>query len=176
MNEWTADLEAHVKQFMRQAVDVARWDREVLQNGQKILKLTTEVEKLQAMQAELDRGLESINTQQEDVHQLLTELEKEVETRSLAEPSAADAERDKGYQMAEGLCSQLDQLGSSLEQIVSHLNLNVDADDADDENPLAQLLQILNNHQNSLAWIGAQTSLLDNQLAETQNAMQTINI
>ena len=78
--------------------------------------------------------------------------------------------------MAEGLCSQLDQLGSSLEQIVSHLNLNVDADDADDENPLAQLLQILNNHQNSLAWIGAQTSLLDNQLAETQNAMQTINI
>jgi uncharacterized membrane-anchored protein YhcB (DUF1043 family) len=79
---------------------VARWDREVLQNGQKvcvnmwralslatieltavrpqIMRLTTEVEKLQAMQAELDRGLESINTQQEDVHQLLSDVSARV--------------------------------------------------------------------------------------------------
>jgi hypothetical protein len=75
--------------------------------------------------------------------------------------------------MAESLCSQLDQLGGSLEQIVTHLNLNVDVSDTEDENPLAQLLQILNNHQNSLAWIGAQTAVLDSQLSESRNALES---
>ncbi len=31
VNDWTSDLEKHVKLFTKQAVEVARWDRQVLE-------------------------------------------------------------------------------------------------------------------------------------------------
>jgi nuclear pore complex protein Nup62 len=174
VNDWTSDLEKHVKLFTKQAVEVARWDRQVLENGQKIFRLRAEVEQVKSAQAELDRNLELIHTEQNELHELLTQMEAEVARVADSEPTAADAERDKGYRMAEAVCAQLDQLSGALEDVVARLNVaaNTSSVPADDAHPMHHIVRILNNHQNALSHIDQQCAIVMGQLNEAQRVLR----
>jgi nuclear pore complex protein Nup62 len=166
VNDWTSDLEKHVKLFTKQAVEVARWDRQVLENGQKIFRLRAEVEQVKSAQGELDRNLELIHTEQNELHELLTQMEAEVARVADSEPTAADAERDKGYRMAEAVCAQLDQLSGALEDVVARLNVaaSSNAVPSDDAHPMQHIIRILNDHQNALSHIDQQCAVVMGQL------------
>jgi len=168
INEWGTELEDHVNTFTRQAIEVAKWDREVMENGDKIFKLHTEVNRLQVAQKELDQNLEMIFTQQTELHQLLESIETEVETvYNNTDLSTVDIEREKGYQLAEDINGQLNDISSTLQKLIAKLNASQEKT-LDNENPLHQVIKILNAHLNSLQWIDQSSSQL-------QSKMQDVN-
>ena len=124
----------------------------------QIFKLTSEVEQVQSSQGELDRALEAIAVEHENVHRTLSELEQQVAQKALTEPtSAADVERDKSYTMAFALFNQLEQIGGALESIVAQLNEQQQP--LVDDSPMANIVTILNNHDNLLTYIDNQVSM-----------------
>src|SRR5699024_1342878 len=80
-------------------------------------------ERVQIAQNELDQNLEFIHTQQTELHQLLDGLEQHVfKLAEETELSPSDKEREKGYQLAEDVNVQLDQMANTLKELVNTLN------------------------------------------------------
>jgi len=152
--------------FREQAIDVAQWDKNVMENGDKIFKLHSEALRVQVAQKELDQNLEILYTQQNELHQLLASLENEVETlANEIDMNPTDVEREKGYQLAEDINSQLDQMGNTVKELITKLNTSQEKS-VDAENPIAQIVKILNSHLNSLQWIDQNSAILQSRIQD----------
>jgi len=161
INDWSSQLEESVELFTKQALQVAEWDQKIIENNSKIINVFENVKKIQTAQKELDQTLELIYTQQQELSQVLDVLENEVEkliqTQATSEKTPPDVEREKGYQMAEDINKQLDQMETTLKDLVKKINMTQEQEAGNDD-PMYQIVQILNTHLTSLQWID-QTSL-----------------
>ncbi|KAK7863473.1 hypothetical protein R5R35_010509 [Gryllus longicercus] len=157
INKWTLELEEQEKLFMNQASQVNAWDRLLIANGEKIINLNNAVEQVKLEQQQLDHELDFILGQQRELEDLLTPLEKELETNSVSDP-----EREHTYQLAENLDTQLKQMSEDLKEIVEHINETNRSQDNTD--PIVQIGRILNAHMNSLQWIDQNTTLIGSHL------------
>jgi len=173
INDWSNELEENVRVFTKQAVDVSKWDQSIMENGDKVYKLHTEVKRVQVSQKELEQNLEIISTQQNELSSLLDSLESEVDgIVADSDLTPTDIEREKGYQMAEDINAQLDQMATTLKDLVSKLNLSQEKN-GDGENPVFQIVKILNAHLNSLQWIDQNSSYLQSKLQEVSRIFAT---
>lgn len=169
-------MEEQVRSFTNQAVEVAKWDKEIMENGDKIFKLQHEVQRVHVAQKELDQNLEIIYTQQTELHQMLESLESDVANMvNETEMGPTDTEREKGYQLAEDINGQLDQMSNTLKDLISKLN-SASEKTEDTDNPVNQIVKILNAHLNSLNWVDENASLLNTKVQEIgrQFAMQQV--
>jgi nuclear pore complex protein Nup62 len=174
INDWSTQLEDHVGTFTKQAHQVAEWDNKIIDNGAKIMKIYEHVNKVQVSQKELDQTLELIFTQQQELNGMLDSLEGELDKLMSAQgrqENPADIEREKGYQLAEDLNRQLDQMGVTLRELIKKINSN-QQQSADDDNPIYQIVQILNAHLNSLQWIDQSSSALQHKIAEVDKQLK----
>ncbi|XP_006890006.1 PREDICTED: nuclear pore glycoprotein p62-like [Elephantulus edwardii] len=149
IDKWSLDLEDHEKYFLHQATQVNAWDRTLLENGEKIITLHGEVEKMKKEQKRLEQELDFILSQQNELEDLLIPLEESVKDQS--EPAYlqyADEERDRTYKLAENIDTQLKQMAQDLKDIIEHLNTFQSP--ADNTDPLQQVCKILNAHMDSL--------------------------
>jgi septal ring factor EnvC (AmiA/AmiB activator) len=73
---WNNDLEEHVKSFRQQAMEIKKWDEQLISNGNKIFKLQSQVTQVQKHQQALERSVDHIKTYQKDLYSLVTTLEK----------------------------------------------------------------------------------------------------
>lgn len=151
--------------FTKQAHQVAEWDNKIIDNGAKIMKIYEHVNKVgrrecatrtqysavcltcawqvQVSQKELDQTLELIFTQQQELNGMLDSLEGELDKLMSAQgrqENPADIEREKGYQLAEDLNRQLDQMGVTLRELIKKINSN-QQQSADDDNPVSTALR-----------------------------------
>ncbi|ORX91459.1 hypothetical protein K493DRAFT_227920 [Basidiobolus meristosporus CBS 931.73] len=184
LNKWSSELTQYTKKFHEQAVEVAEWDRVLVENGEKISKLYTETVAAEATQANIDQNLEYIDSQQQELSSILDAYESQV--RELLDGGLArgegvqpaDEEREKAYNLAEGLNKQLDDMSKNLATMIDEINqsavLSGTKEAQDDEDPIAQIVQILNAHLTSLEWIDQNSSSLNAQLKDVSSTQSSL--
>jgi nuclear pore complex protein Nup62 len=85
------------------------------------------VTKVEVTQREIDQNLEYINSQQEELNNILDTYEKQIkevfDESNLQQPmQPADTQREKAYGLAENLNSQLDDVNRNLNVMVEEIN------------------------------------------------------
>lgn len=170
INKWTTELEEQEKHFLDQATQVNAWDRIVMENGEKIVQLNKDVEKVKLDQQKLDHELDFIHSQQKELEDILNPLEKALDTLPpITYQQHADIEREHTYVLAESLDAQLKRMGQDLKEIIERLNSTNAAPDPDD--PVQQVTKILNAHVVSLMWVDRNTANLQRRVEEISKLM-----
>ncbi|XP_012542406.1 nuclear pore glycoprotein p62 [Monomorium pharaonis] len=166
INKWTLELEEQEKVFVNQATQVNAWDKLLITNGEKIVTLNQEVERVKIEQQQLEHELDYVVGQQKELQECLVPLEKE-----LASLSVLDSDREYTYQLSENLDTQLKRMSEDLKEIIEHLNEANRAQDSSD--PIVQIGKILNAHMNSLQWLDQQTALLNQKIQQIDQMHQS---
>lgn len=60
INKWTLDLEEQEKIFVNQATQINAWDKLLITNGEKIVTLNQEVERVKIEQQQLEHELDYV--------------------------------------------------------------------------------------------------------------------
>ncbi|XP_061164121.1 nuclear pore glycoprotein p62-like isoform X2 [Saccostrea echinata] len=171
INKWMSELEKQEQDFLELATQVNAWDRLLVENGEKITTLNSDMERVKVDQQKLDHELDFIHSQQRELEELLVPLEKTVEQQpniNIQQHSAL--ERENTYQLAENIDAQLKRMLSDLKEIIDHLNSSNTNQDQND--PIQQITKILNSHMDSLQWIDQNTTLLGRKVEEISKQME----
>lgn len=169
INKWMTDLEKQERDFLQQATQVNAWDRLLVENGEKITGLNSDMERVKIDQQKLDHELDFIKSQQKELEELLVPLEKSVEQQTNNFQHHADLERDNTYQLAENVDAQLKRMVVDLKDIIDHLNTNSSQDITD---PIQQITKILNAHMDALQWVDQNTALLGRKVEDVAKQME----
>ena len=198
---WQDELDASIKEFSQQAGEVAAYDRVLLKGGDEISKLVTQITQAEERQSGIDQTLDYVEQQQAELNALLDTYEQQrkdllqasgAQTHARMDMGVADVEREKAYQLAESLNTQLDDMSRNLVLMIDEVNqmsaptsarqgssrdttdanpeslgpLRVGSTDilAGHEDPIMQISAILNAHFSSLKWIDEHTSSLRDRL------------
>lgn len=167
VNDWNKELEQRSKAFSKYAGIMLEWDKHILKDRLALLMLQKELSVVNSTQETLDRQLNIIEMHQRQVHEALEGIEKEAERLYEEEKPFMDAaanERDKMYNQAEQLSSQMNQMGSELREAIMYVNSKTGAGHAGEGSPLSAILHVLNNQMNALHWIDRQTNELSQKL------------
>lgn len=170
INKSTLDLEEQEKQLLNQATQVNAWDRQLVSNGNNITQLNGSVEHVKLDQERLDTELNFVATQQRELDELLTPLERAVEAAGGGTQQHADMEREHTYRLAEGIDAQLKRMAEDLREMIEHVNAANKVQDAND--PMVQISKILNAHMDSLQWLDENTSLLQRKVDEVSRQLE----
>ena len=174
VNMWREELRECVETFTNQAIQISEWDQVVVDNGERITNLHNDTQRVKLAQDALNSNLEFILTQQNDLSQNLINLERIVDdlyasTGDFRQP--ADRERENAYSLAENINVQLIHMGDALSDMISKLNTDYERT-VDGENPIHQIVQILNAHLNSLQWVDDSSATLQYRIDDVTRAIQ----
>jgi nuclear pore complex protein Nup62 len=102
LTRWATDLAKHQKEFQKQAMQVAEWDRILVDNTDKIGKLLAKTFQAERDASEVEKQLSGVESQQEELDQYLDRYEKEVDDmiqkHGLTQDNAGlDIERERTY-------------------------------------------------------------------------------
>ncbi|KAJ3892921.1 Nsp1-like C-terminal region-domain-containing protein [Lentinula edodes] len=189
VNKWSNELETHVKEFNKFAAEVSVWDRALIENSNSLATLYSHVLAAEREQNEVDQSLDHIEQQQKDLAATLDAYEKVTEEifggqggslRAL-DTGPADTERDKNYMLAADLQTHLDDLSGSLTQMIEAVNglsissgqstssdPSANGNDRSQEDPMAQISQILSSHLDSLQWIDGAVREIEGKVSEVE--------
>ena len=177
INKWTIELEEQEKIFLNQATQVNAWDRMIFENGETIVTLNEDVEKVKADQTRLEHELDFIKGLQSELEDVLKPLESSVSASTSATPSGSlsgsglqvtagiDTERERTYQKAEQIDAQLQRMSEDLKEIIEHINVQNRAQD-DSNDPIVQIGRVLNAHMDSLQWVDQSMGQVQKKLEE----------
>ncbi|XP_067945469.1 nuclear pore glycoprotein p62-like [Watersipora subatra] len=159
MNKWSMELDHQEKVFLEQATKVNAWDKVLIENGQKITDLNSDVEKIKLDQHRLTNELDFIVAQQTELEEMLIPLEDSVaKLPPINYQQHTDSEREHTYQIAENIDAQLKRMTEDLKEVIDHLNMGTGSQDTSD--PMLQISKILNAHMESLQWVDQNAALL----------------
>ncbi|KAM9578007.1 nucleoporin-62 C-terminal-like protein isoform 1-T2 [Trichechus inunguis] len=171
INKWNLELEEHEKHFLHQATQVNAWDRTLIENGEKIITLHGEVEKVKLDQKRLEQELDFILSQQKELEDLLIPLEESVKDQSgSVYLQHADEERERTYRLAENIDAQLKLMAQDLKDILEHLSTF--GSPADTTEPLQQICKILNAHMDCLQRIDQNSGFLQRKVEEVTQVFE----
>ena len=177
INKWTIELEEQEKIFLNQATQVNSWDRMIFENGETIVNLNEDVEKVKADQTRLEHELDFIKGLQDELEDVLKPLEASVTTPNstisgnlnaggLNVTAGVDTEREQVYQKAEQMDAQLQRMSEDLKDIIVHINAQNRAQD-DSNDPIVQIGRILNAQMDSL-------QLVDQSMGQVQKKLDDV--
>ncbi|KAH8988606.1 Nsp1-like C-terminal region-domain-containing protein [Lactarius akahatsu] len=187
VNRWSTELEIHVRDFNKFAAEVAVWDRSLIENGNNLAALYNYVLAAEREQNDIDQSLEHIEQQEKELTTIVETYEKQMadilggqggNLRTL-DTGPADTERDKNYMLATELHNHLDDLSSSLTQLIESVNSmsvgqgNTKPTPAED--PMAQIAQVLSNHLESLQWIDGASRELEEKVGEVEKRIKDVS-
>lgn len=186
VNKWSSELENQVREFNKFAAEVAVWDRALMENGNNLAALYSHVVAVEREQTEIDHTLDHIEQQQRDLSATLDAYERSAEEilgnqggslRAL-DTGPADTERDKNYVLATDLHSHLEDLSTSLVQMIDSVNVlslapatNGSTSFGGDD-PMVQISQILNSHLESLQWIDGAVREIEGKVGEVERRVR----
>lgn len=182
---WQEELEEQVNTFHRCAVELAKWDKDILGNEESLLALSDRVNQLESWESELEQNLAFISAQQAELESLLEMIEKELPAvteavapnvmpgGTMTRLSPADAERDRLFSLAESLQSQLNDLSANLSDMIA---------DSNDSKPRSvdiksdQMTSIMNEQLETLIWIDRQLDDLKRTKAYTKRLSEKAQV
>jgi nuclear pore complex protein Nup62 len=174
ISKWTSVLGNLTKEFQTQASDINSWDKVLMENGDRITQMYTEVVVAERKQTSIDQTLDYINRQQDDVEALLDNYEAQAAEflSDLAGPDGlqpVDQEREKSYRLAEDLNEKLEGMSGNLTNVIKEMNtVQSDLANANPDDALTQIVRVLNSHLSSLQWIDSHTTELQDKLDQIQ--------
>ncbi|KAK5105435.1 FG-nucleoporin nsp1 [Lithohypha guttulata] len=178
LTRWASDLTRYTKEFKQHAETVAHWDQIIVDNSQKIDKLYVKTRTCEKQTMSVEMQLAAVENQQNELEAWLNKYENDVD-EMLAKDGPAqnelggpDQERERTYKLAERLGEQLDDMGRDLESMIEEVNAanaNLGKGNNADE-PITQIVKILNSHLSQLQAIDQGTSALQTKVAAAQNA------
>ncbi|KAK6192053.1 hypothetical protein SNE40_003599 [Patella caerulea] len=172
INKWTTELSEQEKIFLQQATQVNAWDRLVMENGEKIIQLSQDVDKVKTDQQKLDHEIDFIHAQQRELEELLQPLEKSLEQLPpISFQQHADLQREHTYQLAESIDAQMKRMGQDLKETIERLNATNSKTDPHD--PVQQITKILNAHMDSLLWIDRNSAALYRRVEDISKEMDS---
>ncbi|PHH86895.1 hypothetical protein CDD83_9612 [Cordyceps sp. RAO-2017] len=183
VTRWASDLSKYQKEFKEQATIVSTWDRNLVDNGEKIQKLYLDTFEAERASHEIERQLVAVESQQDELEAWLDRYESEVQDmfvkqigpgEQLAGP---DQERERTYKLAEKLTQQLDEKSRDLSKMVKEINeiSGTLSKGAKAEDPLSQIVRVLNGHLTQLQWIDANAAALQAKVAAAQKSSGALN-
>ena len=128
VTRWASDLTKYQKEFKEQATIVSTWDRNLVENGEKIQKLYLDTFEAERASHEIERQLAQVETQQNELEGWLDRYESEVQDMFAKQIGTGDQlagldqEREKTYKLAEKLTAQLDEKSRDLSKMVKEIN------------------------------------------------------
>jgi nuclear pore complex protein Nup62 len=128
VTRWASDLSKYQKEFKEQATAVSNWDRQLVDNGEKIQKLYLDTFEAERASHEIERQLSSVEGQQDELEAWLDRYESEVQEMFAKQIGPGeqlggpDQERERTYKLAEKLTQQLDEKSRDLSKMVKEIN------------------------------------------------------
>ncbi|RDA83271.1 hypothetical protein CP532_0976 [Ophiocordyceps camponoti-leonardi (nom. inval.)] len=183
ITRWASDLAKYQKDFKEQATVVSTWDRNLVDNGEKIQKLYLDTFEAERASHEIERQLVAVESQQDELEAWLDRYESEVQDMmakqvGLGEQLAGpDQERERTYKLAEKLTQQLDEKSRDLSKMVKEIN-DISGNltkGTKAEDPLSQIVRVLNGHLTQLQWIDAHSAALQAKVAAAQKSSGALN-
>ncbi|EQK97901.1 Nucleoporin, NSP1-lik [Ophiocordyceps sinensis CO18] len=183
VTRWASDLSKYQREFKEQATIVSTWDRSLVDNGEKIQKLYLDTFEAERASHEIERQLVAVESQQDELEAWLDRYESEVQDmfvkqigpgEQLAGP---DQERERTYKLAEKLTQQLDEKSRDLSKMVKEINdiSGTLSKGAKAEDPLSQIVRVLNGHLTQLQWIDAHAAALQAKVTAAQKTSVAMN-
>jgi nuclear pore complex protein Nup62 len=178
ITRWATDLSKYQKEFKDQASKVAEWDRMLVQNGEKIQKLYTSTYEAERASNEIERQLAGVESQQDELSAWLDRYEAELNELFVKQMgtneqiAGPDQERERTYKLAEKLTDRLDDMGKDLTKMIKDIN-DMSAGlskGSKPDDPLTQIVRVLNGHLVQLQWIDTNASALQSKVAAAQKA------
>jgi chromosome segregation ATPase len=155
INVWENELTELESEFHDQASRINRSDSLLINNASQISQLNETVERLKTEQANVDRQLDFVIYQQNELEKLLQPLEK---TRTTVHGDPASSEREFTYNLLESVNNDLQGIGVDIESFIKKLNETKSSRDPAD--PLAAISKVLNAHMDALVYIESQVQSL----------------
>nr|CCA22034.1 nuclear pore glycoprotein putative [Albugo laibachii Nc14] len=175
INMWSEQLERNAETFTKEAVKVCNWDMELMESQKLLGDIANDVRRIQVGQKELDVNLDTIFAYQNELNSTLSELEQSVEKMYESQdqmPIAADIEREQTLQLAVDVDDQLNTLTDTLKETVESMN-QAQRETMDDDNPITQIIKVLNVHHNSLRWIEDNSSRMNQEINQLTKKLST---
>jgi hypothetical protein len=129
ITRWASDLSRYQKDFKEQATQVSDWDVVLVGNGDKIQKLYLDTFEAERASHEIERQLQAVESQQDELEGWLDRYEAEVNdlfARQVGQAgdqlSGPDQERERTYKLAEKLTQHLDERSRDLAKMVQEIN------------------------------------------------------
>jgi nuclear pore complex protein Nup62 len=131
ITRWATDLTKYQKEFKEQAAKIAEWDRMLVENGEKIQKLYTSTYEAERANAEIDRQLANVESQQEELSSWLDRYEQDLNelyaknaggVAGSEQVAGPDQERERTYKLAEKLTDRLEEMGKDLTKMIKEIN------------------------------------------------------
>jgi nuclear pore complex protein Nup62 len=164
INKWMSDLDDQEKDFISQATQLNALDKLMIANGEKLVDVSSEVDRLNNEQQQLEQELNFILSQQNDLEVAIKKFETGIDdnnydnTNSNINYNNGDTTRIEMYKMLIEVDNQLRSMSSDMRDIIRRLNeTKVNVND-----PTMQISKILNTHMDSLNWIEDNTNLIQN--------------
>ncbi|CAI0655184.1 unnamed protein product, partial [Colletotrichum noveboracense] len=178
ITRWASDLSKYQKDFKHYANQVADWDLGLVDNGEKIQKLYLNTFEAEKASHEIERQLQAVESQQDELEEWLNRYETEVKEmfskqmgqgETLAGP---DQERERTYKLAEKLTQNLDEKSRDLSKMVKEINdiSGTLSKGTKPEDPLSQIVRVLNGHLSQLQWIDTNAASLQAKVSAAQKA------
>lgn len=168
ITRWASDLSKYQKEFKEQAAQVAAWDRLLVENGAKIQELYLNTYEAEKASRDVEKVLTGLESNQDELEHFLDKYEQEVDNlfqRDIGQVDSLtgpDQEREKTYKLAEKLTDRLDEMGRDLSKMIKEINDisgSVSKSNKPDD-PLTQIVRVLNNHLTQLQWIDTNAAAL----------------
>jgi len=139
-----------------------------------LYQLHENLQVVEKAQGELENGLGRIDSQQREIDETITELEKKVESLFNAPDNntklqPAEEQRENAYEMAESINAQLNMMDSTLRNLISTLNSQQQCDEEDSE--ISKITSVLNIHYETLNQICQRSAVLETKLIESEQIL-----
>ena len=186
ITKWTNQLTKASSSFQSYAEKTKEWDSVLVQGGEKINQLYTDVVTAEQAQAKVEQQLLYIERQQTELETFLDNYEVKAENLLSEVLSSTNQQRDssvitndqkraQAYRTAELLDENLNSLGLNLSSLITEINevsdsfnkangLGKDDTTEENENSLNQIVKLLNTHLDSLKWIEKNSDDLKSEL------------
>lgn len=174
ITKWTNQLSNATTSFEKYSRKINEWDHVLVDGGEKISQLYTDVVQAELTQTKIDQSLSYIERQQNELETFLDNYEAKADillSDVLASSNQQrdssvitnDQKREQAYRTAEFLDENLSSLGTNLSSLISEINEVSDSfnkanglgagKDAGKDDDLSQVVHLLNSHLDSLKWI-----------------------
>jgi nuclear pore complex protein Nup62 len=177
ITKWTNQLTNTSKSFEEYSARINEWDTVLVEGGDKISQLYSDVVAAEQTQGKVDQSLLYIERQQNELETFLDNYEVKAQnllTDVLSSSSQQrdssvltnDQKREQAYRTAELLDENLNSLGTNLSSLISEINdvsesfnkvnglgTSKDTSKEEEDSSLGQIVKLLSSHLDSLRFI-----------------------
>jgi len=172
LNKFQQELEKDAVIYLEEARRVAEYDAILRDSQTDISKLAEQLQRSMVQQKEIEQTVTGIGNFQQELDNNLEAVEQNVDAVFAAQshlvPIDADMEREAAYKTAATIQQRLQGLEDSLQATMAQMDAAVGGGLTGD---VAKIVQILNEHQNSLAALEDMGRRMEHDLAQVNRVL-----